>query len=439
MAILSSLLNKNVYGAVAGAAKKGISNIYNPSSFNEGLGVVSDLYNNRKSSQASGGAPGSATWQPDGNGGVSYFRDGQPISNLEYYSITGEDTKAIEAQARAAYDQTQGADVSSFEGDLGGTASPAGTSGSGGGAPAKAVTATYGGNAYNLNSPEQRLSYYAAVQSNLASQRDKAVSDLKEAYSSGRKTSLESYQKSLSQIDQSLADLEAKAQDYATQFQGTLQGFQEGKRTGDVGRQNFFAQASPNAFQSSQASSQGYADQKYDQGLEDLRGQADATVGSGYLADPSQGANAFSEGSQFGRNRAGIASQRTGLESNYGQFVGQQQQGLQQGLAGISDQYNQGLSSQADQLGSIDLSQGLNAFRYGTQQYQPVNAKQADLSAYSPYTSFSQLSGGNAYQQPVRPTTQYSQQGYVDYLGRTPKASPQKDAAKDYLVGKLYS
>jgi hypothetical protein len=97
------------------------------------------------------------------------------------------------------------------------------------------------GRTFDLNNPEQRLAYSQALSQILGVQRDQALAQLDNAFKTNDKQAVNQYQTYLSQLDQNLADIEAGAKKYASDYATTLQGFNEGKQAGDVGRQNYFA------------------------------------------------------------------------------------------------------------------------------------------------------------------------------------------------------
>ncbi len=277
-----------------------------------------------------------------------------------------------------------------------------------------------------MNDEGQRLGYYNAIKEILTQQRDDALSTAENAFKNNDKQSVAQYQSYLTQLDQNLADVDAEAQSYAKGYFKTVEGFNEGKRQGDAGRQNFFATSSPNAFQSSQATSQQYGNNKYLEGLTDLADQGNDATGLDYLNafDKTTGTSSgqLSTGSQFGRNVGSINTQRKGLEDNFNVFREGALNSYQDTQTKIGQQYQTGLSNQSESLGQVDLSQNKNPFQYGVQSTTPYKAPAANMSAYTPYTTFSSLSNptttGSTYQKPVG-TNAFSQQGIEQWLGQT--------------------
>jgi hypothetical protein len=323
------------------------------------------------------------------------------------------------------------------------------TGGTTGGATTQNIK-LYMGKQYNLNDPVQSQQYFQAISQNLSTQRDQLLREAEDAFKRGDQEAVSAYQQTLTQIDQNMADIEAEAQTYATDYMKTVRGFNEGKKGGDVSRQNTFARLSPNAFQSSQSTSQAYANDKYLEGLGDLATQADQAVGIDYInafdpKDPSQARQVgFGANSQFGRQRNSLNTQRTGLENEFNMFRTNSQQDLEKARTGIANNFNTAVQGEAESLGAIDVGLGRNPFRYGVDYQNPYKAPQADLSQYTPYTNFQSLASptqkGSTYQKPVyQGTNAFSQPQIDQYLNRTNTSltSNQKnDWFTKYLQGK---
>lgn len=417
------------------------------------------------------------TYQFDNKGGVNYFRDNIPVTNQEYARNTGNDTRSIEQYAaeKFAWDKYgQGSKVPSKDAVAGVNIdtlantpavdnqsvtaddinklikSIAGTGGTSSStapeAPIDYGTKIYNNRTYNFNSPEERLAYYNDVAANLGAQRDQAIAEAQNAFRTNNEQSVRQYQGYISQLDQSLADIGAEAKNFATDYFKTVNNFNEGKGTGDVNRQNYFASISPNAFQSSQATSQDFANDKYTQGLGDLATQANNVTGIDYINnfDPN-GANntAFGAGSQYGRQVADVGTQRANLENNFNVYNTSAQQGLQTNLNNIGQQYQTGLSSQAESLGAVDLAQKTNPFQYGMQATTPYKAPVQDMASFTPYTNFSSLSNtsipGNTYTKPINTSNAFSGDQVSNYLNRTKSTVPKgkNDWFNNYLQGKV--
>lgn len=325
-------------------------------------------------------------------------------------------------------------------------AQSAGGSGGGGAGAAGAagIKTLPDGRIFNLNDPTQRLAYSNALKQILGSQRDSLMKQAEESFKLGDTQAVQQYQQYLTELDQNIADVEAEAKNYVQDYQKTLTGFNDEKKSGDVSRQSYFSNISPNAFQSSQATSQGAANNKYLEGLTDLTNQAQSTVGLDYLNDPTKGINAFAPDSQFGRNVGSINTQRTGLQNSFNSYRTNAQNQLQQSQSQIGQNYLDSLNSENAQLGAVDIQQGKNPFQYGLQSVQPYQAPKADLGQYSQYTNFQSLANptaqGSQYQKPVQTQNAFTQNSLDTYLNRTntKMADGQKnDWFTKYLQGKV--
>jgi hypothetical protein len=189
--------------------------------------------------------------------------------------------------------------------------------------------------------------------------------------------------------------------------------------------------------------SQDVSNQKYAQGLADLTNQAQSTVGLGYLNDPSQGFNAFAPESQYGRDVSSLNTQRTGLQNQFTDYRTGALQQLQQNQSKVGQSYQDAIGAQNATLGQVDIAQGKNPFQYGLQSVQPYQAPAPDLSQYSQYTNFGQLSNptatGSTYKAPVSTQNAFKQPQIDQYLQRTNTnlAGGQKDWFTKYLQGKV--
>jgi hypothetical protein len=314
-------------------------------------------------------------------------------------------------------------------------------------------TKIFGNQTFNLDDPAQRLAYYDALKTQLTQQRDLAYQQALDNWSTADKASRQTYSDNLAKLDQNIADIDAAAKDWTKNYLATVQGFNENKGQGDINRQSYFAQLSPNAFQSSQATSQQYANNKYVQGLSDLAGQAQNAVGLGYVNafDPNN-ANSVNDSlldpsSQYGRNYGSAVAQKNSLANAFANYNAAAAKQLQDANTQIGQNYQSALASNAENLGQLDLAQGVSPFKYGVQTTTPYQAPAIDLSQYTPYTTFGSLSDtsipGNTYTPPVKKSLNAFQQPTLDsWLGRTNTVLPtsQKNQWFDVMLNnKLYS
>jgi hypothetical protein len=125
---------------------------------------------------------------------------------------------------------------------------------------------TYGNQQFDLNDPGGRSSFFQAKQRDLATYRDQIQQQADQNATTATAQARDEYSRTLSSIDQQLADLDTQAKQYVNEYNQTKDKFSQDKSLGDVNRGQYFAGLGANAFQSSQATSQDYADQQYAQG-----------------------------------------------------------------------------------------------------------------------------------------------------------------------------
>jgi hypothetical protein len=266
--------------------------------------------------------------------------------------------------------------------------------------------------------------------------RDAYLAQIRQAAQTQGSQGALQYAQQLQELDQAIADNLSEAQGYVQSYNKNINAFRDSKDLGDVNRQGYFSGLSPNAFQSSQATSQDFANNKYAEGLGDYFSQAEDAVGSGFLSNPND-ASQLSATSQFGRQRAGIGQDRSGLESSYNAFTG----GLQDYIASAENGANAYIASGGQ--GNIGEYGQPGSFNYVPGQRKQVTPGQVDLSGITPYTSFQSLSsvpqsGGGGYGKVLNPTNPFKDQSTVDqYLGKTNTGLNQGgiDYLKKYLAG----
>lgn len=166
--------------------------------------------------------------------------------------------------------------------------------------------------------------------------------------------------------------LRADKENYFATLEKNGQDFVTGKMLGDSNRQNYFSGLGANAFQSSQATSQDYADNQFARGLaEQQKYGADATnnfalQSSGY---DTQQANI---NRQAGQDYQDLADSRSTALMNRDNYFAENKNQLATGLANYSSD-----------LGNKDY-----ASKYKLQAYASPNAYQPDYSQAKAYTNF---------------------------------------------------
>jgi hypothetical protein len=398
--------------------------------------------------------------QPDGTGGVNYFKSpnegtssGQPIpiTNQEYATATGEDTNKIEQEAAVAFEPPAPSGFTDVYANeiASGVRNPdgimktgtTGTTGTTGGIESnpqtlRGVNGEVIGN-YDLAIPEDRTRYFNDKASYLANLRDQAVQELQSTTSKNLSEAQLSTDKTIASIDQDIADLQKEAQQYVQGYTKRVNQFGQDKNLGDVSRQQMFTKLSPNAFQSSQGTSQEFANTQYLQGLGDLATEANQNVGTDYLGNPTD-ATKLAAGSTFGRNYTGLLGQQNEVKNAFNTYKDTANQELTKGVQG----YNQDYTSQVNEVGnafaSANKKQGIDPFQYSKIPLTQATAQTADISKYQPYTTFAgnaQQFSPTGVQMVQQPNAFTSGTPLENYMGTNKLDTTQTDYLRKYLLG----
>lgn len=386
------------------------------------------------------------TYQPDGKGGVNYFRNGVPITNAEYAQATGKDTTSIEQMAAETYAwnkynvgspvqgdptqlprqlDTQSAMAAVSNKDLGLTTGGGTTSSA---AVEKLAPIIYNGRQYDPNTAEGRLAYYNDVNNTLTSQRDAAIKQANDNWSTATEASKLQYARYLSEIDQQLQDNQTAAKDFTTQYGKTVNDFTQQKGMADVNRRNTFSGLGANAFQSAQATSQGLADQNYTQGIGDLAKQGQEAVGVNYLTtgDMSQLGGKYGQtAAQLGENRNSTVNAFTDYQKNLFNTT-------QNSIGSATNAYNTAAANQAESLGQYDVAAGLSPFQYNAPKVESYKPQSFDTSQYANAFTAGTLqntptnNAGGGYKSSFTPANYTNQQQLDSWMG---KFTPNQDSA----------
>lgn len=264
----------------------------------------------------------------------------------------------------------------------------------------------FNGQPYDINDPQVREQLYG-LRSSQADQYanqditnyDKQIKDALEAASTqfGDQTNT---------IGRNLADIEQNRTNYGNDYNSNVEGLNQGYDVGTVNRANYFGRLSPNAYQSSQADSQAFANDQRNKGLGDLQ-----SAKTNYFSGLDQQAG-------------DLNTQKQRLADAYNKYTQDTQNGIGQQHLAIQNQYNQLKDQYGTELAAGNAQQNVQGFDYSgiTQPYNPLQAQQVDLSQYTPYTTFSQLASSpqaNSFQQYL-PNPQAQQTAQDSYLGYTP-------------------
>ncbi len=250
------------------------------------------------------------------------------------------------------------------------------------------------GRLYDVNDPAQADQYYGLVQATSEAEQRRA------------------YEDALRGVTEDTRSLDEQAGQIGKGYEEKLRDLLEGKQAGDVRRSNYFAQLSPNAFQSSEGSAAQYANDLYGRGQGEVTTAAEQTLGPDFLSTGQIG-----DTSQFGRQRAALRTEGDTVTKDF-----------QQRIADIRNQIA-GLKSAGKVENNLNLGQPAN---YNRQSYTPVQAQSVDVSQYQPFLTFQQQSApdANLFRNFIQPQT--GQAPVANYLGYdTPKKD--KNAVNQYL------
>lgn len=267
------------------------------------------------------------------------------------------------------------------------------------------------GNQYNVADPTERANLFKVRNQAIKDAASRQIGDYEGQVRSKLDEANRLNARELEGIDTDLADLDRTEQEANRTYDRSIYDTNENYDLGTVKRSNYFAQLSPNAFQSSQGTSQQYANNQRLQALGDID-----VARTGTLND-------------INTNRAGLQRSRGDLASAYDQYIQQTQGDLGRYSTDVNDYYNGQLDQTRGEFTGYDKAAGINEFRFNRDAFNPVNVQTADLSKYTPYLNFNQLSQSpeaNFFRTnaPTKTATDPRDQ----YLGYKPD-----DKEKDYL------
>lgn len=301
--------------------------------------------------------------------------------------------------------------------------STGGTAGGGGGtgaaaAPLVDTTPQYvylGDKPYNLTDPTERDAFYNDRKSTLLGQLNDAIALYKSQYDQAVTDAQSADAKQLGTIKMNLANLDTQYKAYLKSVDDTLGGLDEAYRSGNAQRMATFAALSPNAYQSSQATSEQYATDKYNKAVTDVNAAKDQT------------------GASFGQQQGLYNADINDLGSAFENYQKGAAQTRDQNIRSAQDNVDSQLASTATSLAPIDVAQGnYNPFKYDTSPVKNLVTVNPDVSAYTPAVSFGALQGDprtNLFANPqggkyIAPTGT-PMNTLASYLGLTPPAKTQ--------------
>jgi hypothetical protein len=312
----------------------------------------------------------------DGSIGVEYLFNGQPISNSQFKSATGMDTGNIEGAGQSQWINQNYNELAKI-GVVAGPVNPSKQIEGANIGPGSSTSITttpnikeFNGRQYDMNNQADALAYLQEYQNQINQFKNFDLTAAQRDYDS----QIREIKKSLGNVDTTEAQ--------------TLKDLQQGYGLGTVNRQNYFANLSPNAFQSSQGTSQAYA--------------------LGQLNEAGQQAT-----NAANLNRTDINAQMGDIQSSYNDYNTQRalqaQQAIESGYSGAA---------------SAAQSHGwnVNAFRPSGDY-----TAQVDTSQYTPYLNFQQVANSpsqQAYGKVLgQQTPQPGNQSVNQFLGYTPNKS----------------
>jgi hypothetical protein len=280
----------------------------------------------------------------------------------------------------------------------------------GGGATAAAAPANMtelNGRLYNLDNPDERMRYFQdANAANVASANDSYNRSMQEIGTS--RSNLESNaSRYLQQLRERKAQLQSEKENYFADLAEQTGEFRQNKSLGDVKRGMQFSSLSPNAFQSSQATSQAYADEQLRAGEEKLKSTGEEANQNFFRASNDLDYDEGQSRRQYEQDLSTLERQASDAARSRDNYI------------------NQARGQIVGSFAPTDLSQGVDLSRYGLKAYNPVAAPQADLSGFSKFTNYESLAASpesQARSGVKLPTTQEEDplEQYLGYAG--PKA-----------------
>ena len=389
-----------------------------------------------ETSTPNGGTTGYSK-KPDG--GYDYMISGQPASLQDYANTFGIENVPQDEPALSQLNQPSGQNTLDNAINTSDQTNPQGTTNG----MANDYQTLFGTNGevignYNLANSADRQRYFNDKSGYLTTIRDKYISDLQTNTTKGLGEAKLSSDKTLAAIDQDLADLQTEAKNYVQGYYKRVNEFGDQKNMGDINRQQFFTKLSPNAFQSSQGTSQEYANKKYTEGLGDFANEANTNVGNAFLANPND-MNTLDAGSTFGRNRTSLVGQQNDTKKQYNDYVTTANENLTAGVQGANDNFNTQVGQVANAFSIPNKVQGLDPFQYTRSSIPQAKASTADMSSYQPFTNFA--NPGQTFTPSgvtiARTPNAFNDQTPLDnFLGKNVVQDDQKDYLRKYLLGK---
>lgn len=293
--------------------------------------------------------------------------------------------------------------------------------GGGGGAAAQVEpnNANIGDRVYNLNDPAQLQQYIIDIENKLNSDFEFYKQRENQATEEDIYEAEQEQQRALTQIDRALAKLSETRSQYNKEYAQSIADLAEGFRQGTARRQMFYAAIAPRVYQSSQGTSQEYAQGKYQEGqkrYEEQKAQA--------LKSFAEAERDYNESRNLTRNQFNLYKTRRERQRDdaIAQRAREQQELLGQARAGTLN-YSEGLRNAGVTSNAFRLE---NAFKeHDLSGYNPSNVNLNDLAQYIRFQPaampVSQSQGTTGMRSQVMATPEAGGPALINYLGYQPE------------------
>lgn len=332
------------------------------------------------------GAMGSYTLKQNADGtiGADFFLNDAPVTSQEFQAALGFDTNALLTQANTPSAPAPTTLAAPTGGGTGGTATPKDPN----------DYFSYKGVTYDKANPTSMNNFFGVRNGDYSTQLNDANSQLD--YQAGQDMSAYGRQMGdqLNSFNKSLDLFNTGKDEYTKQLSQLYEGFGQG----NVNRQNYFSQLSPDTYQSGQGSSSDYANTKYQQGY----------------GETNQARNDWKGSLDQGVSRLG---------TDYNNWMSDYQRSLSNQKNTNQDTYN----SNRDTLNTSALALGNGISKQGFTPLADINQSQVDLSAYTPYTNFQGLQsspGANMFSKFLAPKSQDPLSQTLGYSLPTKQSDP---------------
>jgi hypothetical protein len=279
----------------------------------------------------------------------------------------------------------------------------------------------FNGRPYDFNNPTDRLAYFNDRTQAAQEAANQGLTQTQNQVKSALSSAADQYGLNYTTLQNNLANLNTTRDQYGRDYTNNIGNLNQNYDVGTVQRGQFYGAISPNAYQSSQDTSQQYANDLRLKGLGDLA-QAKTTADT-----------------QFGQQQGTLTAQQQMLQNAYGQYI----QDQQNNLASAQQYANNYVSQNKDQVASglAAYSPGISAGSFGDkfhlQAYDPYTPSKIDIGQYTPYTDYNSLVSNNPLavgsSKSIIPTPTVKDP-LSQYLGITPDQS-QTNYLKQYLQG----